>query len=326
MRYSFHLRQPGFAAAFWQSVFACVLVSLSVSFGQEKQIRLRNEIIHTSPSHTGTLHAESSDSPTNGLFLVQFEGVLQPAWREVLASNGVTLLRSVPDDAAIVRLKGTRLQSVRQLGFVRYVGPYKVEHKVHRQLQDVVKGSDLRVGILLAPDAGGIEFRSVSRHFQRIIRQSKSRFGNVIQGIVRPADLASLAQSPAVLWIEPGSTPKLLDEISAEITEGERDGPGTDVQFLGFDGRGVTVSVADSGLDNGDAATMHPDLAGRVDQFFFYGSLLDAADEHSHGTHVSGIVAGNGATAWEWPRALTSSLNAFSMALVVLKLRPVTRC
>ena len=57
----------------------------------------------------------------------------------------------------------------------------------------------------------------------------------------------------------------------------------------------MTVAVADSGLHRGDAGTMHPDLFGRVDGFFFYGALTNAADEHSHGTHVAGIIGGNAA-------------------------------
>src|SRR6185436_3903038 len=50
------------------------------------------------------------------------------------------------------------------------------------------------------------------------------------------------------------------------------------------------------GLDTGDMDDMHPDIAGRVTGTFFYGNLADASDEHGHGTHVAGIIAGNAAT------------------------------
>src|SRR6185436_9893061 len=103
--------------------------------------------------------------------------------------------------------------------------------------------------------------------------------------------------SDAVLWIERAANMKLFDETASKIVGGDSGAHPTYVQSLGYDGSGVVVSVADSGLHLGEAASMHPDLFGRVDAFLFYGSsLVDAADEHSHGTHVAGIVAGNGAT------------------------------
>jgi subtilisin family serine protease len=81
------------------------------------------------------------------------------------------------------------------------------------------------------------------------------------------------------------------------------------VQAQGFDGRGVTVAVLDSGIDAGNA-----DFAGRVTGQQCFCDNLDgsgccpngesiqsgpgaAQDDNGHGTHVSGIVAGNGATA-----------------------------
>src|SRR5207253_9152558 len=39
---------------------------------------------------------------------------------------------------------------------------------------------------------------------------------------------------------------------------------------------------------------MHPELDNRVVANWWYGSLTNGADGFGHGTHVSGIVAGNG--------------------------------
>jgi subtilisin family serine protease len=81
------------------------------------------------------------------------------------------------------------------------------------------------------------------------------------------------------------------------------------VHAQGFDGRGVTVAVFDSGID-----ASSPDFAGRVTGQQCFCDNLDgsgccpngdsmqsgpgsAQDDNGHGTHVSGIVAGNGKTA-----------------------------
>jgi subtilisin family serine protease len=60
---------------------------------------------------------------------------------------------------------------------------------------------------------------------------------------------------------------------------------------LGFTGKGVTVAILDSGIDND-----HPDLQGAVvaERNFITGGD-EARDGLGHGTHVAGIVTGSGA-------------------------------
>ena len=60
---------------------------------------------------------------------------------------------------------------------------------------------------------------------------------------------------------------------------------------LGIRGKGIRVAVIDTGVDH-----THPALAGKVltdEGFNFITKTKDAMDDHSHGTHCSGTIAGN---------------------------------
>ncbi len=120
----------------------------------------------------------------------------------------------------------------------------------------------------------------------RALRSINAHAGELSNGA-----LAALADSP---WIESVSEDRLVVgtmERTAAVV-----GAAGVWQALGYDGTGIGVAIIDSGI-----TPWHDDLMGalpstqRVTRFVDLVNGLDAAyDDYGHGTHVAGIVAGNG--------------------------------
>ena len=277
-----------------------VLISSGLARGEGKSIRLRNELILTPPARTPS--ASSQVESTNGsrLFLIQFEEHPLAAQRAVLQSMGVDLLKYIPDDAFIARLTNASPEQVRALNFVRWVGPYLTKHKIHPRLGAAVQRANapLAVNLLLSPKATADELAMVRGLLASVIHESRLRQGVIVRGILEPAALNKLAGLDVVLWIEPAPHRRLVDEAASKLVGGD-DGQvatPTVTEQLGFGGLGVTVCVADTGLDTGNTNTLHPDVRGRAAGFKYYPPLTDGSDGYGHGTHCAGIVAGNAAT------------------------------
>ena len=277
--------------------------------GQTKQIRLRNETITTTPAAKTVAAAQlqaqglSTKTPASGLFLVQFENPLSPADRAELQTLGVELLKYVPDDAFVARFNNVSPDKVGGLSYVRWVGPFRPDDKIHPGLSAAVRGTLptnqlVAVNILLSPDVTPAGIAGVRSLLASVQHESRLRQGTILRGTLDPARLSELAQSSSILWIERAPRRKLVDEFAAKVVGGDDGNAGTRTvtQQRGFGGAGVTVCVADTGLDTGNTNTLHPDLRGRVTGFKYYGSLTDGSDGYGHGTHCAGIVAGNAAT------------------------------
>ncbi len=288
----------------WIAGFVVALGCLLHATAQDARfIRLRNATVTTPPApdaKSRVAAVAAGKPPVSGLFLLQLEGPLSPEQRETLQSRRLDLLHPIPDHAYVCHLEAASAAEIRALPFVRWLGEYQPEWRLDRRLASTLAaepGTPRSIRMMLRPHTPPAVLLSALRQFTGPVHRTETRFGIFMGGLTSPRRILDLARSPAVLWIEPAGRMKLVDEIATEILMGDDGFPGkpAEVQQLGFDGRGVTVSVADSGLDTGDAETMHRDLQGRVDAFFAYGGLEDASDEHSHGTHCAGIVAGSGA-------------------------------
>lgn len=276
MKPCFILRHTGLLRDRWILFAASLLLFHLAAAGQPRQIRLRNETISTPPRTdvAGIASGLAVQTAAAGLFLVQFDGAVEPAWRAELRSRGVELLKYVPDDAFITKFNNVSPDKVRALSFVRWVGPYRPDHKIHPWLAAAVRGAlatnqTVAVNVLIATQATPGEIAEVRSLFSTIAHESHLRQGTYLRGNLPPASLDTLAQSSSVLWIERAPRHKLVDEAASKLVGGD-DGlvvTPTVTQQLGLGGAGVTVCVADTGLDSGNTNTMHPDLSGQVTGF-----------------------------------------------------------
>jgi len=291
---------PAFVRRISSLLLVCALGLSATTAAPVKSIRLRNPLSTNAPATIPTPLV--APAPANGLFIIQFRDALKPEWRNELTKLGVTLLRYVPDDAFVAKLRSGQLNQIRALSFVQFVGAYGAEQKIHSRVRQTAATNltdRVEVAVVLSAALDDSEMQQTKSRFARLTQETKLSSGRILRGAVSKAQLDSLAASDAVLWIESAPKMQLYDEVSSRIVAGDGPVHQTHMQSLGYNGAGVTVAVADSGLDSGDTNSMHLDIQGRVRALFHYGDpgqLDDAADEHSHGTHCAGIIAGNGAT------------------------------
>jgi serine protease AprX len=118
-----------------------------------------------------------------------------------------------------------------------------------------------------------------------------------VRAMVPQSALIGLTQNANLNYISldrPVSA-KQVSKTSAEYTTEPINAPA--VWAKGYTGKGIGVAVIDSGIN------AVPDLQGgflspaRIvySQSFVPGQLNDASDHYGHGTHVAGLIAGNGA-------------------------------
>ncbi|MDX9731519.1 MAG: S8 family serine peptidase, partial [Bdellovibrionales bacterium] len=223
-------------------------------------------------------------------------------------------LRYLPEDAVVVADTARKLQVLaKSSNRIRAIALYQPEWKRSPEIgaSSIFSGDPVVTSMVrLFP---GQDAKTVLPHLKKMKVKVLSASGRGLVVESKRSLLADVAAIDAVEWIEPNaelSLPWFNDEnLRLRFMSGTGDytdltGYESGTRLMGFDsvwargfsGQGEVVGFADTGLDTGDAQTIHADFAGRVVKGYAEGLFSKSwEDPMGHGTHVAGSAIGDGA-------------------------------
>lgn len=227
-------------------------------------------------------------------WIVQFDGPIQRDRREELERTGAVILGYIPDFAYIIDRSRADMDAVVNMDGVHGISPYISGLKVTPDAYSLLKidgaeelyGSDTLLISLFRHDpavineiSGYARIKSVPEPDRIIVSLPLISFD-------------SLLNVGGISFIEPELEFEIHNDVASGII-------GVDLirERYGLDGTGQTVGIADTGLDTGvDDHGVDGDIIADVDNRVAFGNWAGTSpdDTHSHGTHVTGSVAGNG--------------------------------
>lgn len=279
-------------------------------------------------------HLRASGEP--GAFIVQARGVTGAAFRAALTGAGGQIVSYIPNNAYLVQLTSAGASALAGNPLVQTVLPYEPYYKISMAslvdtkektaaitsaqnsqtpqpslLELAVNQQPLPAGTFLTLGLYGSSAAATEAQVQalggKIVGRDRSPFGPIVR-VQPPADWLALAQLPGVQIVEPVYQRKSANDLS-RVTVGvspDTTTPAPAGNYLHLTGQNVLVAVNDTGID-----AAHPDFSsGRVLSDPDPLGNINSIDTDGHGTHVAGIIVGDGTESGTVTSALGSTNGA----------------
>jgi serine protease AprX len=111
-----------------------------------------------------------------------------------------------------------------------------------------------------------------------------------------------------------------IDDLEIEFSDPSPYRAIVGANYLNLDGQGVTVAIVDSGVtdhmdlrQDGSNPTQALNSGSRVIQNQVFGNYASPLDEYAHGSHVAGIVAGNGVASGGKYKGIAPGVNLINI-------------
>ncbi len=251
--------------------------------------------------------AAAPDHPARRPYLVKFDAPIREQWLVDLQAAGAEIVQYQPHFGYLLLVPQGFETTIHGRAHVAFHGEYHGAYKARSELKAKAAsdhGIDIRIVTFDLPGAQE-RIDDLVRGGARLETQDAGTatsqwtvLRNFVLRNVRSRDLTSILRDPSVYWVEEWSEPRVEDERAAQIIAGNYAFGGLPLTgyypflaSLGADGTGVTVAVADTGVDTGVAATIHEDFRNRI--AFATAICANSRDQDGHGTNTASITLGD---------------------------------
>ncbi len=234
-------------------------------------------------------------------FILQFDGGVNADLLDGLRARGVDYERYLPDGGMIAAALPRALPlSAAEVGARALIALHPAFKLAPDLWDDAVDGGAGRLRVAVLVFSGFEAEPTLEKAGDVLAFDGRMAIVDTTAGA-----LLGLARSSDIEWVEPYSAPSPMLDILTRTIGARQAGngsfvPGTGLAvwsynqltntFEGLNGSGVTINIADTGVDG-----THPTFAGRIVAGFGYGDNATCdCSGFPHGTHVAGIAAGNG--------------------------------
>jgi subtilisin family serine protease len=241
------------------------------------------------------LFDDANQNQASALFLLQWLGPEKDEWKNTLDAYGVELLFPLHQYSWICRASSDVSSKIQQLRFIRAWASIPLSAKIHPYFlfaPELPESFSIQIQAQYPFDIDAFVSQAKIEK-EKISVQASIPISKIIISDLALDQLTPLATNSQVLTMERYEPYEVLNHRAARVIGTQDLFRGVNVPIIpGLDGSGEIAGVADTGIRNTHPDFWNPTFSDKVIATF----PANWDDYHSHGSHVSGTVAGTGAS------------------------------
>lgn len=258
---------------------------------RDTAILLRHALVDTASGEPIAIPLRLRAEGDAGAYVIQAKSAVDAALRRSIREVGGQIVSYIPNNALLVRLDESgvaRLLADNSVGAVLPFEPYfKFDGELlGRLVKDSTEVWNETVVATVSGDEQAVA--SVEKRVGPALLRSRSPFGILLTLQVSSENLMDLSRLPEVTGLEL-YRPRVLANDLAGFAVGSVTDTNNVLPYLDLRGEDVVIGLNDSGVDFSHTAIREALLPVPPDV-----KLLLEGSRGAHGTHVAGILAGNG--------------------------------